>query len=104
MAPRRCMIRAFTRTWASFARRRNQITKRYPITNQRRCLRLHYGIFFLTAFLLPQTFHGQSRSVGSIARAVDEHYNRLASLKGTFSEIYKGTGASRTESGSLWLK
>jgi len=97
------MIQAFTRTWASFARRRNRITKRYPITNQRRYLRLHY-VFFLTALLLPATLPGQSRNVGSIARAVDEHYNRLASLKGTFSEIYKGPGASRTESGSLWLK
>jgi outer membrane lipoprotein carrier protein len=61
-------------------------------------------LIFLTAFLLPAVLPGQSTSVGSIAGAVDEHYNRLATLKGAFSEIYKGPGASRTESGSLWLK
>src|SRR5215831_3069946 len=103
MVPRRCMIQATTCTWANSGRRRNQVPKGYPIANQRRYLRLHH-VIFLTAFLLPATLLGQSRSVGSIARAVDEHYNRLASLKGTFSEIYKGPGASRTESGSLWLK
>ena len=68
-------------------------------------MRLHYVTFLIViAFLPPATLSGQSKSAGSIAGAVDEHYNRLASLKGTFSEIYKGPGASRSESGSLWLK
>jgi outer membrane lipoprotein carrier protein len=38
------------------------------------------------------------------ARAVDEHYNRLQSFKGAFTEIYQAPGTSRSESGFLWLK
>jgi outer membrane lipoprotein carrier protein len=42
--------------------------------------------------------------VKALARSVDEHYNRLKSLKSSFVEIYQGPGMSRTESGALWLK
>lgn len=42
--------------------------------------------------------------VQEVARAVDEHYNRLHSLQAQFTEIYKGAGIERTESGTLWLK
>jgi len=35
---------------------------------------------------------------------VDDHYNRLRSLQTDFTEIYRGDGAERTESGTLWLK
>ncbi|HYL93039.1 MAG TPA: outer membrane lipoprotein carrier protein LolA [Alphaproteobacteria bacterium] len=42
--------------------------------------------------------------VGALARAVDDHHNRLKSLKADFTEIYQGPGVSRTESGVLWLK
>jgi outer membrane lipoprotein carrier protein len=42
--------------------------------------------------------------VRDLARQVDEHYNQLRSLKADFTEIYSGTGAERTESGTLWLK
>ena len=45
-----------------------------------------------------------THDVRSIARAVDEHYNRLRTLQAEFTEIYRGAGAERTESGSLWLK
>ncbi|MGC2695419.1 MAG: outer membrane lipoprotein carrier protein LolA [Candidatus Angelobacter sp.] len=40
----------------------------------------------------------------SLARAVDDHYNHLKSLKSSFTEIYQGPGVSRTESGTMWLK
>lgn len=40
----------------------------------------------------------------AVAKAVDEHYNRLRSLKVEFAETYRGAGADRTESGTLWLK
>jgi outer membrane lipoprotein carrier protein len=40
----------------------------------------------------------------AIARAVDERYNRLHSLQADFTEIYRGAGMERTESGTLWLK
>jgi outer membrane lipoprotein carrier protein len=35
---------------------------------------------------------------------VDEHYNHLHSLQTDFTEIYRGAGAERSESGTLWLK
>ena len=38
------------------------------------------------------------------ATAVDERYNRLHSLQAEFTEIYRGLGTERTESGTLWLK
>jgi len=40
----------------------------------------------------------------SVAQAVDQHYDRLRSLKAEFTEIYQGAGTERTESGTLWLK
>jgi outer membrane lipoprotein carrier protein len=40
----------------------------------------------------------------AVAKAVDEHYNRLRSLQAEFTEIYRGAGMDRTESGTLWLK
>ena len=45
-----------------------------------------------------------AQDVHQAARAVDEHYNRLRSLQADFTEIYRGAGAERTESGTLWLK
>jgi outer membrane lipoprotein carrier protein len=42
--------------------------------------------------------------VHALAKAVDEHYNRLRSLRAEFTEIYSGAGVDRTESGTLLLK
>jgi outer membrane lipoprotein carrier protein len=42
--------------------------------------------------------------VKSLAGAVDEHYNHLRSLQAEFTEVYRGSGMERTESGTLWLK
>jgi outer membrane lipoprotein carrier protein len=42
--------------------------------------------------------------VRQLAHAVDEHYNHLHSLEAQFTEIYRGEGAERVESGTLWLK
>jgi len=42
--------------------------------------------------------------VHAIARAVDERYNHLRSLEAEFTEIYRGAGMERTESGTVWLK
>jgi outer membrane lipoprotein carrier protein len=48
---------------------------------------------------------GQAGSdVKAQARAVDEHYNHLRSLQTEFTEVYRGSGMERTESGTLWLK
>ncbi len=43
-------------------------------------------------------------NLGAIAKAVDDHYNRLHSLQTDFTEIYRGSGVERVESGTLWLK
>ena len=42
--------------------------------------------------------------VHAIAQAVDERYNHLRTLQAEFTEIYRGAGMERTESGTLWLK
>jgi len=46
----------------------------------------------------------QAEDIRQLARAVDEHYNHLRSLQSDFTEIYRGDGPERTESGTLWLK
>src|SRR5271166_5891893 len=45
-----------------------------------------------------------STDVKTLAAAVDEHYNHLHSLQAQFTELYRGSGMERTESGTLWLK
>jgi outer membrane lipoprotein carrier protein len=57
---------------------------------------------FLLAIGLPA--HAATDDVHSIAHAVDEHYNHLTSLQAEFTEIYRGSGLERTESGTVWLK
>jgi outer membrane lipoprotein carrier protein len=42
--------------------------------------------------------------VHAVAQAVDERYNHLHTLQADFTEIYRGAGMERTESGTLWLK
>ena len=42
--------------------------------------------------------------VHQFAQAVDEHYNHLRTLQAEFTEVYRGAGMERTESGTLWLK
>jgi len=46
----------------------------------------------------------QNHDIHSLARAVDSHYNHLRSLESDFTEIYRGDGPERVESGTLWLK
>ena len=42
--------------------------------------------------------------VKALAAAVDAHYNHLRSLQAEFTELYRGSGMDRIESGTLWLK
>jgi len=51
-----------------------------------------------------RAFPASTDSVKSIAPAVDAHYNHLRSLQAQFTELYRGSGIERTESGTLWLK
>lgn len=46
----------------------------------------------------------RGQEVTALARAVDDHYNHLRSLEAEFVEAYRGEGAERVESGTLWLK
>ncbi len=56
----------------------------------------------LIVVLLSIASRGQD--IRQTARAVDEHYNHLRSLQTDFTEIYRGAGSERSESGTLWLK
>src|SRR5271169_1369922 len=46
----------------------------------------------------------QAEDIHQLTRAVDDHYNHLRSLQSDFTEIYRGDGLERVESGTLWLK
>jgi len=58
--------------------------------------------FWVAVLALALPTHAQD--IHQLARAVDEHYNHLRSLQADFTEIYRGAGAERVESGTLWLK
>ncbi len=47
---------------------------------------------------------GLAADVKTQAAAVDAHYNHLHSLEAEFTEVYRGSGMERTETGTLWLK
>jgi len=54
--------------------------------------------------LIVSAANAAAPNLQTVAKAVDEHYNRLRSLQAEFTEIYRGLGMDRTESGTLWLK
>jgi outer membrane lipoprotein carrier protein len=61
-------------------------------------------IKWTVAFLLLVSWASAvDQDIHSIAAAVDEHYNHLHTLQAEFTEIYRGSGMERTESGTLWL-
>jgi outer membrane lipoprotein carrier protein len=64
-------------------------------------LRLTTLLCLLTA--VPTTLAAPA-DVKALAAAVDGHYNHLRSLQAEFTEVYRGAGIERTESGTLWLK
>ncbi|MFY9560100.1 MAG: outer membrane lipoprotein chaperone LolA [Terriglobales bacterium] len=55
-------------------------------------------------FLIPPSITACAQDIHQTARAVDEHYNHLRTLQTDFTEIYRGAGVERVESGTLWLK
>jgi outer membrane lipoprotein carrier protein len=59
-------------------------------------------LLWVTATLQPAD--ARAADVKTLAAAVDAHYNHLRSLEADFTEIYRGSGMDRTESGTLWLK
>ena len=54
----------------------------------------------LVAIAIP----ARAEDIHQLARSVDDHYNHLRSLQSDFTEIYRGDGAERVETGTLWLK
>lgn len=58
----------------------------------------------LLGLLLMAPASAQGADVRAIASAVDAHYNHLRTLEAEFTELYRGSGMERTESGTLWLK
>ena len=67
-------------------------------------MRLSRAASILTSLVLVFPFRASAASVSEIAKATDEHYNRLKTFKADFVEAYTAPGISRTESGTLWLK
>jgi outer membrane lipoprotein carrier protein len=65
-----------------------------------------FRLLFLSLCLtvLAGAYLAHAADVKSIAAAVDDHYNHLRSLEAQFTESYQGSGMTRTESGTLWLK
>jgi outer membrane lipoprotein carrier protein len=62
------------------------------------------GVRMLAGFCLSICLAASPVNVKKLADGVDAHYNRLQSLEANFTEIYRGAGMDRTESGTLWLK
>lgn len=58
----------------------------------------------LVLALAPTLAAATAPDVQAIANAVDARYNHLRTLKAEFTELYRGEGIERTESGTLWLK
>ena len=70
-----------------------------------RWLRLVAMVSLLSAGLMPGEINAvPTADVRTIAANVDNHYNHLRSLEAEFTEVYRGSGMDRTESGTLWLK
>jgi outer membrane lipoprotein carrier protein len=61
-------------------------------------------MLLMAALALVLAPHGQAADVKALAAAVDAHYDHLRSLEAEFTEVYRGAGADRTETGTLWLK
>lgn len=47
---------------------------------------------------------GQATSAEELARQVQAHYQRLASLKANFRQIYEANSIRQEENGSVWLR
>lgn len=62
------------------------------------------AVFFFLAAAISRPIFAEAPDAKEVARAVDEHYNHLRTLQAAFTEVYRGNGVDRTESGILWLK
>ncbi len=62
------------------------------------------AVLFLTLAAWAQKPAPATPDIHQLAEAVDGHYDALRTLQADFTEIYKGGGTMRSESGTLWLK
>jgi outer membrane lipoprotein carrier protein len=58
----------------------------------------------LAVLVFAATAVAQQPTAVSLAKLVDNHYNRLQSLEAHYSERYQGMGLDRTETGTLTLR
>lgn len=58
----------------------------------------------LLVILLSAPAFASAQDSDALLHRIDEHYNRLSSLKARYTEHYAGMGIDRTESGTLLLK
>jgi outer membrane lipoprotein carrier protein len=84
----------------------NRWRKRVAVQSEKEIAKLSCRFFFCwllgTSVALGIPLHAED--IRPLARAVDNHYNHLRSLESDFTEIYRGDGPERVETGSLWLK
>lgn len=67
-------------------------------------MRLPGTLLCLGALFLCLPTWADAPDVHALAERVDRHYNALSSLRTEFTEIYRGGGISRNESGVMYLK
>ena len=67
-------------------------------------MRLRFTLASLVTFTMLAFPATAPPDVKTLAAEVDAHYNHLHSLEAQFTELYRGSGMDRTESGTLWLK
>ena len=70
----------------------------------RRCFAICLATLSALSFPILASVLARTEDVAALAAAVDAHYNHLRSLETEFTEVYRGSGIERTESGTLWLK
>ncbi|MBS1821133.1 MAG: outer membrane lipoprotein chaperone LolA [Acidobacteria bacterium] len=64
---------------------------------------MRHGVMLL-AFAVAASAFARAQDADALLRKVDDHYNRLSSLRAHYTERYAGMGIDRTESGTLLLK
>jgi outer membrane lipoprotein carrier protein len=62
------------------------------------------GVAIGAVACLVQTAVSETPNAATVARAVDDRYNHLRTLRAEFTETYRGAGIDRSETGMLWLK
>jgi outer membrane lipoprotein carrier protein len=73
---------------------------------KRYSLKLSGGLVMAAVLFFAAAIPAQQNlpSAHDLAQRVDQHYDRLQSLKAGFNESYAGLGMTRTESGTLFLR